>query len=77
MREVRKALGQYKAVYFVAFAGIGALLSKYVSEAEIVGYPELGPEAIFKLSLNGFPAVVADDIHGQDLFEMEWKRWKK
>ncbi len=75
--EVRKALSQYKAVYFVAFAGIGALLSQHVGKAEIVGYPELGPEAIFKLTLTGFPVVVADDIHGQDLFEMEWKRWKK
>lgn len=74
--EVRQALMDYKAVYFLATAGVGALLSRFVVEAETVAYPDLGPEAVLRLVLNVFPAVVADDIYGGDLFEKEWARWK-
>ena len=73
--DVRAALQANGAVYLAAVGGIGALLSRHIDEAVVAAYPELGPEAIYRLVLDDFPAVVADDIYGGDLFEQEWPRW--
>jgi fumarate hydratase subunit beta len=67
--EVRRALKKYKAVYLAAAGGTGALLSSAIKKAEPVAYEDLGPEAIMRLKVENFPAVVANDIYGGDLFE--------
>jgi fumarate hydratase subunit beta len=67
--EVREAIRKYKAVYFVTFGGAGALLSRAIKKAEVIAYPDLGAEAIMRLELEGFPAIVANDIYGGDLFD--------
>ncbi len=67
--EVREAIKKYQAVYFAAVGGVGALLAKSIKQAELVAYKELGAEAILKLTVVGFPAIVANDIYGGDLFE--------
>ncbi len=68
--EVREALKRHKAVYLGAVGGAGALLSKRIVAAEIVAYEDLGPEAIRRLEVRDFPAVVVNDAHGGDLYEM-------
>jgi fumarate hydratase subunit beta len=68
-REIRDAIRKHKAVYFVATGGAAALLGKTVKHAEVIAYPELGPEAVLKLEVLDFPAVVAYDIYGGDVFE--------
>lgn len=73
--EAREAAVNAGAVYLVAVGGVGALLSRHIGEAEIAAYPDLGPEAIYKLTLDEMPAVVANDIFGGDLFEKEWPAW--
>ena len=75
--EVREAIKQYKAVYLVATGGAGALLAKAIKDAETVAYQELGTEAILKLTVEDFPAIVANDIHGNDLFEQGRAKYKK
>lgn len=75
--EVRQALRKYKAVYFAAAGGAGALLSSAIVEAEVIAYEDLGPEAVMKLTVENFPAVVANDIHGRDLFEMGRQEYKR
>ncbi len=72
----RLAMLNGQAVYLVATGGVGALLSHHVSEATVLAYPELGPEAIHKFILDDFPAIVADDIYGGDLFKKEWAKWR-
>lgn len=66
--DVIQALQQYRAVYFAAVGGAGALLSGCVRAAEVVAYPELGPEAIHELTIVNFPAIVVNDIYGGDLY---------
>ncbi len=68
--EVIAALQQYKAVYLGATGGAGALLSQCITAAEVVAFPELGPEAIYRLEVRDFPATVINDCQGQDLYEM-------
>jgi len=75
--DVRDDLKTYKAVYFLATAGAGALLSRHITAAKVIGYPELGPEAVYELQLDRFPLIVGDDTYGDDMFEREWPRWKR
>jgi fumarate hydratase subunit beta len=74
--EVREAIKKYKAVYFVTLAGAGALLSKSIKQAEVIAYEELGAEAILRLNVEDFPAIVANDIQGGDLFEQEKAKYQ-
>ncbi len=55
-------------VYFASIGGAGALLAKSITEAEVVAFPELGPEAIYKLKVENFPATVIIDCEGNDLY---------
>ncbi|MBW1681057.1 MAG: Fe-S-containing hydro-lyase [Deltaproteobacteria bacterium] len=68
--EVKAAIRRYKAVYMAAIGGAGALISRAVREAEVVAYEDLGPEAIRCLRVEGLPAVVVNDVHGNDLYVM-------
>ncbi len=66
---VKDAMQNHKAVYFAAIGGAGALMAKSILSAEVIAYPELGPEAIRKLEVTNFPVIVANDAHGGDLYE--------
>lgn len=66
--EVKQGLCRYGAVYFAAIGGAAALLSKKVKACEVAAYPELGPEAIYKLEVEEFPVYVINDTHGNDLY---------
>ena len=66
--EVRATLKEYKAVHFAALGGAGALLSKHIVNAQVIAYEDLGTEAIRKLQLENFPAIVAYDCHGNTVY---------
>jgi len=66
--EVRKAIKKYRAIYFLTYAGCGALLSKYVKKVTPVGYGDLGPEAIYKLEVKDFPLIVGIDNRGGSVY---------
>jgi fumarate hydratase subunit beta len=68
--EVVDAIVKYKAIYLGATGGAGALLAKRIKKVEIVAYKELGPEAIRKLEVEEFPAIVVNDVQGNDLYEI-------
>ncbi|MFA5357196.1 MAG: FumA C-terminus/TtdB family hydratase beta subunit [Candidatus Omnitrophota bacterium] len=63
--EVRRAIKKHKAVYFLTYAGCGALLTKYIKKAKPVAYKELGPEAIHRLEVKDFPVIVSIDSKGK------------
>ena len=68
-QEVIDAMKHYKAVYFGATGGAGALLAKRIKKADIVAYPDLGPEAIRRLEVEDFPLTVINDTKGSDLYQ--------
>ena len=72
-KDLRASLKQFGAVHFTALGGAGALLSKHILSAEIVAYQELGTEAIRKLEVVGFPAIVAYDAKGNSVYEQGTK----
>jgi len=68
-QAVKDACKEHKAIYFGATGGAGALLSKRILSAEVIAYPELGPEAIRKLEVKDFPVTVINDTFGSDLYQ--------
>ena len=68
-QAVKDALRRHTAVYFGAIGGAGAVLSQFVKALEVVAYEDLGTEAIRRLEVEGFPAIVVNDCHGGDLYE--------
>ncbi len=75
--EVKEALKKYKAVYLAAVGGAGALISKSIESAEVIAYPELGPEAIRRVKVKDFPCIVINDMYGGDLYEEGKKKYQK
>jgi fumarate hydratase subunit beta len=67
-KEVVEAMKKHGAVYFAAVGGAGALLAKCVKEVRAVAYEDLGAEAIRELKVEKFPAIVAIDSKGNDLY---------
>jgi len=66
--EVREALKKYGAVHLSTIGGAAALLSQHIIAAEIIAYEDLGTEAIRKLEVVDFPAIVAYDSHGNSVY---------
>jgi len=75
-QAVKDAIKKYKAVYFAAIGGAGALISKSIKKAEVIAYEDLGVEAIRRLEVENFPATVINDIYGGDLYEQGRTKYK-
>lgn len=75
--EVVRAIMEHGAVYFAAVGGTAALLSKHITACQVIAYEDLGPEAIRKLTLVDFPAVVALDRYGRDQYAIGPAQWKQ
>lgn len=67
--EVKEAMKRHKAVYMAAVGGAAALIAKTIKKAEVIAYEDLGPEAVRRLEVVDFPAIVVNDVAGGDLFE--------
>jgi len=76
-QAVKNALRQHKGVYLGSIGGAGAVLSEFVKKAEVVAYEDLGTEAIRRLEVDGFPAIVLYDCHGGDLYEKGQKLYAR
>lgn len=66
---VIEAMRKHGAVYLAATGGAGALLGRCITKAEVVDYPELGPEALRRLEVKDFPVLVAVDSQGTSLYK--------
>ena len=75
--DVVEAMKKYKAVYLAAVGGAAALIAKTIKKAEIVAYEDLGPEAIRRLEVVDFPAIVVNDINGNDLFKIGVEKYRR
>lgn len=75
--EVRQAIIRNNAVYFAAIGGAGALLSKSILDSETIAYDDLGTEAIRKLEVKEFPAIVVIDCEGNDLYETAIEEYRE
>ena len=67
--EVKEAIKKHQAVYLASTGGAAALIAKSITKSQVIAYEELGPEAILRLEVKDFPAVVINDCHGGDLYQ--------
>jgi fumarate hydratase subunit beta len=74
--EVLDAMKKFKGVYFQSTGGAAALIAKSIVKADVIAYDDLGPEAIRRLEVKDFPAIVVNDCHGGDLFSSEIAKYK-
>lgn len=75
-KEVLESIKKNKAVYFASTGGAAALISKRITEAEVIAYPELGPEAIHRLKVDNFPVIVVNDAFGGDLYKQGREKYQ-
>ena len=75
-QAVKDAMIKHRAIYLAAIGGAGALISKSIKKSEVVAYEELGAEAIRRLEVVDFPATVANDIYGGDLYQEGKARYR-
>jgi fumarate hydratase subunit beta len=68
-QAVRDAIVQTHALYLAAVGGAGALLAECITSAKIIAWPDLGPEAVRRLTVRNMPLVVINDCAGGDLYE--------
>lgn len=76
-QAVVDSMKKNSTVYMVAIGGAGALIAKSIKAYEVLAYPELGPEALAKLTVEDFPAIVAIDCDGNNFYEEGQKPYRK
>jgi fumarate hydratase subunit beta len=74
---VKASMLQHGCVYLGAVEGMAALLAKQVVRSEVIAYADLGPEAVLRLEVVDFPAVVVNDLHGGDLYASGPAQWAR
>jgi fumarate hydratase subunit beta len=67
-REVIDAMKRCKAIYMAAVGGAAALIARRIKKSEVIAYEDLGTEAIRRLEVDDFPAIVVNDVWGNDLY---------
>ena len=76
-KDVKEAIKKYKAVYLASVGGAAALIAKRIVKSEIIAYEELGPEALLRIEVKDFPAIVINDMYGGDLYEEGKAKYRK
>ena len=76
-QEVLEAIKKYKCLYMAAVGGAGALIAQSIKSSEVIAYEDLGPEAIRKMEVEDFPAVVVNDVAGNDLYQEGIKQYQR
>lgn len=66
---VIEAMKKHGAVYFAAVGGAAALIAQRIKEVEVLAYPDLGAEAVHRMVVEDFPAIVAIDTLGNNLYD--------
>jgi fumarate hydratase subunit beta len=76
-QPVRDAMRLHRAVYLAATGGAGALIARSIKKSDVVAYPDLGAEAVLRLEVEDFPAIVVNDIYGGDAYEDGVKQYNR
>ena len=74
-QEVRDSIMNHKTIYFAAVGGAAALIAQSIKKSEVIAYDDLGSEAIRKMEVVDFPAIVINDLYGNDLYEIGQKEY--
>ncbi len=70
------AIRDNQAVYLIAVGGAAYLVSKAITHAEVVAFPELGMEAIYEFEVKDMPVTVAVDTKGESVHRIGPQLWQ-
>jgi fumarate hydratase subunit beta len=76
-KDVRAAIIKHRAVYFAATGGVAALISQTIKKSDLIAYADLGAEAVLRLEVEDFPAIVVNDIYGGDAYEDGKEKYRR
>ncbi len=76
-KEVLESIKKNRAVYMAAVGGAAALIARSIKKAEVIAYEDLGPEAVRRLEVVDFPAIVVNDAEGGDLFREGVEKYRR
>lgn len=74
--EVIDSMKKNHCVYFAAIGGLGAYSATVIKDIKVIAYEELGAEALREIWVEGFPAIVAIDSNGNNLYRTEPDKYK-
>ena len=67
--EVRASIVKNKCVYFAAIGGAGALYGNAIRKSELIAFPDLLSEAVYRFEIEDFPCIVAIDCRGESVYQ--------
>jgi fumarate hydratase subunit beta len=70
-QKVVESIKKHGGLYLVAYGGCGALYGSRIEQAEIIGFKELGPQAVYRIEVNDFPVLVGIDFFGHDIYKIK------
>ncbi|MGD9584600.1 MAG: fumarate hydratase [Lysobacterales bacterium] len=70
------AIKRHRAVYLIAIGGAAYLVSKAIKAARVVGFADLGMEAIYEFTVVDMPVTVAVDSQGNSVHESGPREWQ-
>ena len=71
-----EAIREHKSAYLMAVGGAAYLVSKAIKEAKVLGFADLGMEAIYEFTVKDMPVTVAVDANGTSVHETGPAEWK-
>ena len=71
-----EAIKEFESVYLMAVGGAAYLVAQAIKASTVVGFPELGMEAIYEFELEDMPVTVAVDYLGESIHKTGPAMWK-
>jgi fumarate hydratase class I len=71
-----EAIKEFGATYLMAVGGAAYLVAQAIKKSEVVGFPELGMEAIYEFTIEDMPVTVAVDVRGESVHKIGPQIWK-
>ena len=71
-----EAIRDNGAVYLMAVGGAAYLVAQAIKGSKVLGFPELGMEAIYEFEVEDMPVTVAVDVNGESVHAQGPKTWK-
>jgi fumarate hydratase class I len=71
-----EAIKEFGATYLMAVGGAAYLVAQAIKKSEVVGFPELGMEAIYEFTIEDMPVTVAVDVRGESVHKIGPQTWK-
>jgi len=71
-----EAIRDNGAVYLMAVGGAAYLVAQAIKSSKVLGFPEMGMEAIYEFEVKDMPVTVAVDVNGESVHKSGPQKWR-